>query len=45
MTVINSKDTTVNKRSKNYIQLVLLLLFPDFIVNFLPMSILLTKKT
>ena len=44
MTIMRGNDIAV-QRSKTCMQLVLLLLFPDYNINFLPMSIMLSKKT
>ena len=44
MTIMKDKNIAIKKR-KICVQLVLLLLFPDYTVNFLPMSIMLSKKT
>lgn len=44
MAIINNKEGGVNiKKNKKCLQLILLLLFPDFTINFLPTSIMLTK--
>ena len=44
MTIIKNQDIAIQK-SKVCLQLVLLLLFPDYKVNFLPMSIMLSKES
>lgn len=44
MAIINNKEGGANiKKNKKCLQLILLLLFPDFTINFLPTSIMLTK--
>lgn len=43
MTLISKKDNEAIKKSKECMKLVLTLLFPDFNVNFLPLSIMLVK--
>lgn len=43
MTMMKEKDTAIQK-NKICMQLVLLLLFPQFQINFLPMGIMLSKK-
>lgn len=44
MTILKNDDIAV-KRNKNFLQLVLTLMFPDFKISFLPMSIMLSRKT
>lgn len=44
MTIMRDKNIAV-QQGKISMQLVLLLMFPDYNINFLPMSILLSKKT
>ena len=44
MTIMKDRDVAV-KKIKTCTQLVLLLMFPDYTINFLPMSILISKKT
>ena len=44
MTIMKDKSIAVQK-NKTCMQFVLLLLFPDYTINFLPMSIMLSKQT
>lgn len=44
MKIIKDSDSIAIKKGKACMQLVLLLLFPDYKINFLPLSIMLTKE-
>ena len=44
MAIINNENEAYIKKNKKCLQLLLLLLFPDFTINFLPASIMLSKE-
>lgn len=44
MTILKNNDIAA-KKQKNFLQLILTLMFPQYRINFLPMSIMLSKQT